>query len=63
MTPETLRAYVVILTGDVAPVIAGFVILLSPPGGTFTEWMVPIVLGAFGIPLVRPRSGNTEPAP
>lgn len=63
MTPESLRAYVVILTGDVAPVIAGFILILAPPGGTFAAWMAPLVAGAFGIPLVRPRSTNGSEPP
>ncbi len=64
MSPERLRAYVVILTGDVAPVVAGFLLILVPPGGTFEVWLLPLVAGAFGVPLVRPRTlekDDTDP--
>jgi hypothetical protein len=60
MTPERLRAYVVILTGDVAPVVAGFLLILAPPGGMFEAWMAPLVAAALGVPLVRPRNGSAE---
>lgn len=60
MTPERLRAYVVILTGDVAPVVAGFLLISAPPGGTFEVWMVPLVAAAFGVPLARPRANQED---
>lgn len=47
-----------ILTGDIAPVIAGFILILAPPGGTFEAWMAPLIAGAFGIPFVRPRQNG-----
>ena len=59
MTPERLRAYVLIVTRDIAPPLAGlFLSIFLPLAGQFEAWQLPLIAGLFGIPLVAPREGK-----
>jgi hypothetical protein len=61
MTPERLRAYVLILTRDVVPPSAGtFLSIYLPLTGQFTSWQLPLLAGLFGVPLVAPRRNNSK---
>lgn len=63
MTPERLRAYVLILTRDVAPPLTGvFLSIYLPLAGLFEAWQLPLLAGLFGVPLVAPRSADEPPA-
>ncbi len=59
MSPDRLRAYVTVLTRDVLPPLSGtgmlFYALITR---TFEPWMLPLVAGLYGIPLVAPRAGG-----
>jgi hypothetical protein len=56
VTPERLRAYVVIFTADVAPCLMGmFITIYGFTTRTFESYLIPLVMGLFGIPFVRPR--------
>ncbi len=56
MSPDQLRAYVLIVTRDVLPPITGvFLSIYLPLAGQFEYWQLPLFAGLFGIPLVAPR--------
>lgn len=56
MSPERLRAYVLIVTRDVAPPLAGlFLLIYLPLSRQFDVWQSPLIAGLFGIPLIAPR--------
>lgn len=62
LTPERLRAYVLILMRDVVPPITGvFLSVYLPVTGQFEAWQLPLVAGLFGIPLVAPRPPKDPP--
>jgi hypothetical protein len=53
MTPELLRAYVLILMRDVLIPGAGvFLAIWLPITGVFEPWQIPFVLSLVGVPLV-----------
>lgn len=54
MSPERLRAYVLILTRDVVPPAMG-VFFSVKWGDTLQPWQLPILAALFGVPLVAPR--------
>ncbi len=57
MSPERLRAYVLIATRDIFPPLTGvFLAIYLPLTGQFEAWQLPLLAGLFGIPLVAPRS-------
>jgi len=57
MTPERLRAYVVIVTRDILPPVAGiFLSIYWGVTATLQPWMLPLIAGLCGVPLVAPRS-------
>lgn len=56
MSPERLRAYVLIVTRDVVPPLGGlFLLIFLPITGQLEYWQLPLIAGLFGIPLVAPR--------
>jgi hypothetical protein len=56
VSPERLRAYILIVTRDIFPPLAGlFLSIYLPVSGQFEYWQLPLIAGAFGIPLVAPR--------
>lgn len=56
MTPERLRAYVLIATRDILPPLTGVVLALFWGfTGALEPWHLPLVAGLLGIPLVAPR--------
>lgn len=74
MTPERLRAYVLIVTRDLLPPVAGtFLTWYLPTHDLFEYWQLPLLAGLYGIPLVAPRPeappeppqvpGPSEPQP
>lgn len=61
MSPERLRAYVLIVTRDIAPPLAGlFLSIFLPLAGQFEAWQLPLIAGLFGIPLVAPRAEREQ---
>jgi hypothetical protein len=62
MTPERLRAYVLIFTRDILPPGVGtFLAIFLPLAGAFEAWQLPLIAGLFGVPLVAPRSKDRAP--
>jgi hypothetical protein len=63
VSPERLRAYVLILTRDVIPPLSGlFWSIYLPISGQFEYWQLPLIAGAFGVPLVAPRESKEPPS-
>lgn len=53
MTPELLRAYVLIVMRDLLIPGAGvFLAIWLPLSGAFQPWQIPFVLSLVGVPLV-----------
>lgn len=53
MNPHHLRAYVLIITRDVLPPLAGlFLTIYLPLSGQFEYWQLPLLAGLYGTPLV-----------
>lgn len=62
MTPDRLREYVLIATRDILPPLIGaFLSVYLPLSHQFEYWQLPLIAGAFGIPLVAPRQAK-EPS-
>jgi hypothetical protein len=63
MTPELLRAYVLILMRDVLIPGAGvFLAIWLPVSQHFEPWQIPFVLSLVGVPLVgRIGQGKEQP--
>jgi hypothetical protein len=57
MTPERLRAYVLIFTRDLLPPLVGAYLTIRW-WGTIEVWQLPLLAGLFGVPLVAPRSAT-----
>lgn len=56
MTPERLRAYVVIVTRDILPPTTGvFLMVYWVVTRQLEPWHLPLAAGLMGIPLVAPR--------
>lgn len=61
MTPERLRAYVLILTADVMPIlIATFIVVYGLLTHQLTLWMGSLAATFAGVPFVRPRNGEDD---
>lgn len=59
MSPDRLRAYILILTRDVLPPMGGlFLCIYLPATHQFEYWQLPLIAGLFGIPLVAPRESR-----
>lgn len=53
MSPERLRAYVLVFIRDVIVPMAGvFLAVYLPVTGTFQPWQLPLIAGLCGVPLV-----------
>ena len=57
MTPERLRAYVLILTRDVIPPALGAYLVLTQ-GWPYELWHPPVLGGLLGITLLAPRGAD-----
>jgi hypothetical protein len=56
VTPERLRAYVLIFTRDIAPMLGGaFLLVYLPLSHQFAGWQLPLIAGLWGVPLMAPR--------
>jgi hypothetical protein len=63
VSPERLRAYVLIVTRDIAPPLAGlFLTIWLPLAGQLEAWQLPLIAGLFGVPLVAPRESKDPPS-
>lgn len=59
MTPERLRAYVIIVTRDILPPVAGiFLAVFWGVTNQLEPWMLPLIAGLCGVPLVAPRASE-----
>jgi hypothetical protein len=57
MTPERLRAYVLILTRDIVPVALGSYLVLAR-GWPSELWHPPTLCALVGVTLLAPRNGK-----
>jgi hypothetical protein len=61
MTPQRLRAYVLIFMRDlVIPGAGVFLAIYLPLSHNFEPWQLPLLAGMLGVPLVA-RGGQPEP--
>jgi hypothetical protein len=61
MTPQRLRAYVLIVTRDIIiPMAGAFLAIYLPISGKFQPWQLPLIAGMLGTPLVG-RGTTPEP--
>lgn len=61
MTPERLRAYVLVVMRDILTPGAGiFLAVYLAVSGTFEPWQLPLLAGMLGVPLVA-RGGPPDP--
>lgn len=61
MSPERLRAYILIVMRDVVPPLtAVFLCIFLPATHQFAYWQLPLLAGLFGVPLVGKDSAPTE---
>lgn len=64
MTPEVLRAYVLIITRDVLSPITGLGLsVYAYVSGVFEPWQIPFLLSLIGVPLVGRIGRASEPPP
>jgi hypothetical protein len=63
VTPQQLRAYVLIVMRDILPPLVGaFLSIYLAVSGRFEYWQLPLLAGLFGVPLVRGSSDVPEDA-
>lgn len=59
MTPQRLRAYVLIVMRDIVPPLVGtFLSVYLPVTDQFAYWQLPLLAGLFGVPLVAASAGE-----
>lgn len=64
MTPQRLRAYVLIVMRDIVIPGAGvFLSIYLPVSGTFQPWQLPLLAGMLGVPLVARGANGDEESP
>lgn len=63
MTPQRLRAYILIFMRDaIIPGAGVFLAIWLPLTDTFEPWHLPLLAGMLGVPLVG-RGGDPPPDP
>jgi hypothetical protein len=70
VTPQRVRAYVLIVMRDIIPPLVGaFLSVFLPLSHQFAYWQLPLLAGLFGVPLVAatreveapPQMADTRP--